>query len=90
MNTTIAEVEPVAIKAWTEKRMVFLELTDGRVFGFPADRFQILSQASEAQLKEVKLVGRTRRRPDGGGGSCWKISTSTTKTSSLTAWSGCQ
>ena len=55
MNTTIGEVELIAIKAWAEKRMIYVELTDGRLFGFPADRFKILSQASEAQLKEVTL-----------------------------------
>jgi len=55
MNTKLSEIEPVALKAWTEKRMIFLELTDGRVFGFPADRFRILSQASDEQLKEVRL-----------------------------------
>jgi hypothetical protein len=55
MNTTIVEVEPVAIRAWAEKRMIYLELTDGRIFGFPADRFEILSQASENQLKEVQV-----------------------------------
>ena len=55
MNTTIVEIEPVAIRAWAEKRMIYLELTDGRIFGFPADRFQILSQASENQLKEVQV-----------------------------------
>lgn len=54
MNT-ITETEPVAIRAWAEKRMIYLELTDGRIFGFPADRFQILSQASEQQLKEVQI-----------------------------------
>ena len=55
MNTTIVEIEPVAIRAWAEKRMIYLEMTDGRVFGFPADRFLILSQASDEQLKEVRL-----------------------------------
>jgi hypothetical protein len=35
--------------------MIYLELTDGRIVGFPADRFQILSQASENQLKEVQV-----------------------------------
>lgn len=35
--------------------MIYVELTDGRIFGFPADRFKILSQASEAQLKEVRI-----------------------------------
>jgi len=55
MSTKLSEIEPVALKAWAEKRMIFLELTDGRVFGFPADRFRILSQASDEQLKEVWL-----------------------------------
>jgi len=35
--------------------MVFLELTDGRVVGFPADRFRRLKQASVEQLREVTL-----------------------------------
>ena len=55
MNTNLSDNEPVALKAWSEKRMIFLELTDGRVFGFPADRFRILGQASDEQLKEVRL-----------------------------------
>jgi DUF971 family protein len=55
MNTIITEPEPVAIRAWAEKRLIYLELTDGRIFGFPADRFRILGQASEDQLKEVRL-----------------------------------
>ncbi len=55
MNTITSEVELIAIRAWAEKRMIYLELTDGRILGFPADRFQILSQASENQLKEVQV-----------------------------------
>ena len=55
MNTTVFKTEPVAIKAWAEKRMIYLELTDGRLLGFPADRFRILSQASENQLKAVQI-----------------------------------
>jgi hypothetical protein len=55
MNTTDIEIEPVAIKAWAENRMVYLELTDGRIVGFPADRYRILSQASEDQLKQVQI-----------------------------------
>ena len=47
--------EPAAIRVWTEQRIIFLELTDGRIFGFPADRFRILKQATEEQLKEVTL-----------------------------------
>ena len=55
MNTTVFKTEPVALKVWVEKRMIYLELTDGRILGFPADRFRILSQASENQLKAVQI-----------------------------------
>ena len=55
MNTTAYKTEPVALKVWVEKRMIYLELTDGRILGFPADRFRILSQASENQLKAVQI-----------------------------------
>jgi len=48
-------VEPAAIRAWAEKRMIFIELTDGRIIGFPADRFKILKNATDKQLKEVKV-----------------------------------
>ncbi len=48
-------VELVAIKAWAEKRTIYIELTDGRIIGFPDDRFKILSEATEKQLKEVSL-----------------------------------
>ncbi|HOI16435.1 MAG TPA: DUF2442 domain-containing protein [Geobacteraceae bacterium] len=58
MNSSIAEresVEPAAIRAWAEKRTVYVELTDGRIIGFPADRFKILAAASDEQLREVTL-----------------------------------
>ncbi len=58
MKSTAHEIEitePSAIKVWAEKRTIFIELTDGRIIGFPADRFKILSKASEDQLKEVTL-----------------------------------
>jgi hypothetical protein len=55
MNITTTEIEPVAIRAWAEGRTIYLELTDGRIIGFPSDRFLILSQASENQLKEVQI-----------------------------------
>jgi hypothetical protein len=35
--------------------MIFVELTDGRIIGFPADRFKILKNATDEQLKEVKI-----------------------------------
>jgi len=48
-------VEPIAIKAWASDRMIYVELTDGRIVGFPADRFKILSRATDDQLKEITL-----------------------------------
>ncbi len=35
--------------------MVYLELVDGRILGFPADRFKILNAASDEDLQEVRL-----------------------------------
>jgi DUF971 family protein len=55
MNIMTAAIDPVALRAWAEKRMIYVELTDGRIVGFPADRFRILSQASDEQLQEVRL-----------------------------------
>jgi hypothetical protein len=51
----IADVNPSAARVWVDKRMVYLELVDGRVFDFPADRFKILSAASDEELQEVRL-----------------------------------
>ena len=53
MNTSPAE--SAAVRVWVEKRTIFIELTDGRIIGFPADRFKILSQATDEQLQEVHL-----------------------------------
>jgi hypothetical protein len=59
MSSTIIEneisTEPAAIKAWTEGRRIFVELTDGRIVGFPADRFRILKSATDEQLKNVQI-----------------------------------
>ncbi|PJZ25799.1 hypothetical protein CH352_01800 [Leptospira hartskeerlii] len=44
-----------AIKVWVENRMIYLELSDGRILGFPADRFKLLKAASNSQLQEVRL-----------------------------------
>jgi len=59
MSTTAVEhgspTETLAVKAWAEGRTIFLELTDGRIFGFPADRFRILSYATDAELKGVSV-----------------------------------
>ena len=59
MNTTKPKqetrTEPLAVKAWAEGRTIFIELTDGRIIGFPANRFRILSRASVDELKAVTL-----------------------------------
>lgn len=55
MHTTTVETEPLALRAWAAGRMIFVELTDGRQIGFPADRFERLAQAGEADLAEVEI-----------------------------------
>lgn len=62
MNTMITiviekevSIEPTAIRAWAEGRTIYIELTDGRIIGFPANRFKILKNATDEQLKEVAL-----------------------------------
>jgi len=59
MNATLVEdrkqTEPLAVRVWVEERKIFLELTDGRIVGFPADRFKRLRDASTTQLKHVTL-----------------------------------
>ena len=49
------ETEAVAIRAWATGRLVFVELTDGRQIAFPADRFCILRDATDDELKAVQL-----------------------------------
>jgi hypothetical protein len=48
-------IESVAIRAWADKRMIYVELIDGRIIGFPGDRFRILKQATNEQLATVKV-----------------------------------
>ena len=55
MNTQGVELDPRAISAWVAGRMVFIELTDGRQVGFPAARFRLLANASDADLARVEL-----------------------------------
>jgi len=59
MSATVAErtvsIEPTAVRAWAEGRTIFVELTDGRIIGFPASRFRILKGATDEQLREVTL-----------------------------------
>jgi len=59
MSTIVVEkeirVEPTATRAWADGRTIFVELTDGRIVGFPADRFRLLKNATDEQLQEVTL-----------------------------------
>lgn len=55
MNTSPIELDYRAVRAWATGRMVFVELTDGRQIGFPADRFRRLHKASDEQLAAVTL-----------------------------------
>ena len=48
-------MEPTAARVWVERRMIYLEPVDGRILGFPADRFKILSRARDEELQEVQL-----------------------------------
>ena len=55
MNTATVELDPRAVSAWVQNRMVFIDLTDGRLIGFPADRFRLLANATDEALGEVVL-----------------------------------
>ena len=59
MSTIIDEprlaAEPAALWAWAVGRTIYIELHDGRIVGFPADRFRILASATEEQLAQVQV-----------------------------------
>ncbi len=51
------------MQAWARERMIYVELTDQRVIGFPANRFRRLRDASVEVLADVRLeVGGTALR----------------------------
>ena len=49
------QTQACATRVWAEGRLIFLELTDGRIIGFPANRFKILKAASDFDLTAVSL-----------------------------------
>jgi hypothetical protein len=55
MNSTAAENEVLASRVWVDRSIVFVELTDGRQLGFPADHFDRLRAATNEQLQQVSL-----------------------------------
>jgi hypothetical protein len=48
-------IEPAAVRAWSQGKTIYIELTDRRIIGFPADRFKILKNATEEQLSKVEI-----------------------------------
>ena len=55
MSTATVSAEPLATKAWVDSRIVYLKLADGRIFGFPANRFRRLRDAPEESLEKVEI-----------------------------------
>ena len=53
--TMTRRAEPAALRVWVEGRIVWLELTDGRVISFPSQRFKRLKNATDEQLQKVTL-----------------------------------
>ena len=47
--------EPVALSVWVENKLIYIQLTDGRILGFPSARFKLLKDATEEQLKKVEI-----------------------------------
>ena len=48
-------LKPFISLARNKGRTIFVELTDGRIIGFPAGRFKILKEATDKQLQKVKI-----------------------------------
>jgi len=55
MNTEIVSIEPSAVRAWSEGRRIWIELSDERILSFPASRFRRLRDASNEQLARVEI-----------------------------------
>lgn len=55
MNSSVNELDYSAVRVWVTGRMVFVELTDGRQIGFPAERFKLLRDAPDELLQKVYL-----------------------------------
>ena len=52
-NESIAE--PVAADVWVKNRIIYMQLADDRIIGFPASRFLLLKNASDEQLAKVEI-----------------------------------
>ena len=61
-----------ALKVTVQKRMIHLLLIDGSTHSFPADYYPLLAQASDAELKKVKIrVGGSALRWDALDEDIW-------------------
>ena len=49
-----------AVRAWIDGRKVRVELEDGREIAFPADKYRRLRDATDEQLREVRIEARGR------------------------------
>lgn len=49
------KTETAAVRCWVEDRRIWLELADQRLVSFPASKYPLLANASQAQLEKIKL-----------------------------------
>jgi hypothetical protein len=54
----VAATEAKAVRAWVENRKIWIELQDGRVIGFPADKYRRLRAADEELLAKIRIEAR--------------------------------
>ena len=59
-NNPTATQRARAVRAWAEDRRVWVELDDGRVVGFPADKYRRLRDAGDDMLAKVRIEARGR------------------------------
>ncbi len=50
------DVEPVAIRVWYEKELIYIQLEDGRVIGFPAAKNRRFAKANPEQISKAEII----------------------------------
>ncbi len=58
MSSTHDDADAKGVRVWVDGRTVWIALEDGRTVGFPADRFQLLRDATEESLAKAKIEAR--------------------------------
>ena len=56
--STAASATALAMRAWYDRGMVWIELTDGRQVGVPTAKFPRLRNASDQDLAKVRVEAR--------------------------------